>query len=84
MKNPALVFFDTAYGYTASSTIKAGRDLTEKELRKWWRHYADRAPHYVDVGATYEREDGEVIDATAYWVMHECAMYSDAHSAIFN
>lgn len=54
MKNPTLVFFDTAYGYAASSTREAGRDLTEKEMRKWWKHYADRMPDYIAVSATYE------------------------------
>ena len=84
MKNPTLVIFDTAFGYGASYSIKAGRDLTEKEMRKWWRHYADKAPDYVGVGATYENEDGEAVDITAYWVMHECAKYSEAHDHIFN
>lgn len=84
MKNPALVFFDTAYEYAATSTIEAGRDLTEKELRKWWRHYADRAPEHVAVSATYETLDGEVRDITEDWVCHECCKYSDAHSNIFN
>lgn len=84
MKNPTLVFFDIAYGYTASSTREAGRDLTEKELRKWWKHHTKRLPDCISVAATYETEDGDIRDATEYWVMHECAMYADAHSNIFN
>lgn len=84
MKNPTLVFFDDAYGYNASATREAGRDLTEKEMRKWWKHYAKRAPECIAISATYENDEGEIRDITENWVMHECAMYADAHSNIFN
>lgn len=84
MKNPTLVFFDTSYGYYATATREAGRDLTEKELRKWWKHYADKCPRGIVVAATYETLDGETRDATEYWVMHECAKYADAHCNEFN
>ena len=84
MKNPTLVFFDDAYGYATSATREAGRDLTEKDLRKWWRHYADRLPEGIVVSATFETLDGDTRDITEDWVRHECAMYADAHYNIFN
>lgn len=84
MKNPTLVFFDTSYGYAATAVRTAGRDLTEKDLRKWWRHYADRLPADIAVSATFETLDGDTRDITEDWVMHECAKYADAHSNIFN
>lgn len=84
MKNPTLVFFDDAYGYATSATREAGRDLTEKDLRKWWRHYADRTPRYIDVTATYESDEGDTVDITRDWVCHECAKYAEAHYNIFN
>lgn len=84
MKNPVLVFFDSAYGYATSATREAGRDLTEKELRKWWRHYSDNTPEYISVAAVYEDEDGHAVDATEYWCMHECSKYAEAHYHVFN
>lgn len=84
MKNPALVFFDEMYGYTAKSERRANRDLNEKELRKWWKHYSDRTPRNISVAAVYEDEDGHTIDATEYWCMHECSKYAEAHYDEFN
>lgn len=84
MRNPALVFFDEMYGYTAQSERRANRELSEKELRKWWKHYSKRLPENVCVAAVYENEDGEIRDATEYWCMHECAKYAEAHHGVFN
>lgn len=84
MKNPTLVFFDEMYGYTAKSERRAGRDLNEKELRKWWKHHTKRLPENISVAAVYEDEDGEVRDATEYWCMHECSKYAEAHNNEFN
>ena len=70
LKNPRITNYDTMYGYVGSSSIFAGRDLTEKDFKKWYKNYLKRlgkAIRYMDVIAEYDDDELDVCDLTSYW-----------------
>lgn len=85
LHNPRIVFASTMYGYTGESTVRANRDLTEKDFKKWYDHTIKSIPKKaeVDVYAVYDSEDGWV-DITADWFIHEMNMENDARCVPFN
>lgn len=83
-KAPKIRFFETMYGYTSYSEREAGRDLSEKDFRKWYNHYIKRVPEYIDVAAIYTDDDGDELDISQYWFMHEVSMWEDANNLPFN
>ena len=70
LKNPRITTYETMYGCTGSSSVFAGRDLTEKDFKKWFKHYLRRmgkAIRYIGVIAEYDDEEFDVCDLTSYW-----------------
>lgn len=78
LHNPHLTFLDDAFGYTGESRVYAGRDLTERDFKKWYNHVWERNKFnsYLIILAHYEDEDG-LHELANYWGMQE--MQNDPH-----
>lgn len=71
LKNPRISFYDSMYGCVGSSTIYAGRDLNEKDFKKWFNHICkiNRNNYYLGIYAEYDDNEDEsfVHEISQYW-----------------
>ena len=84
LREPRIVFFETMYGCTAHSEKRAGRDLTEREFKKWYNHVTKNMPDFISAMAEYSDEDGDEHEITQHWFIHEMNMWHNANSFPFN
>lgn len=83
LHNPVIVVIDESFGYTAEYEHSAGRDLTEREFKKWYDHMSKNLPEFITTVALYSDDEG-VHEITADWFFHEMNMWNDARCVPFN